>query len=647
MSFTDALLWSELPASGPRPRAWELLPAVSNDAARADRELMSAVAEPNRVLFLDIETTGLTKYYDEITLVGFAIGGAYRVHVLGDPCDDLRCALREASALVTFNGTHFDIPFLQKTFGQLVLPKVHVDLRYAAKRAGLAGGQKAIEQALGIDVRLGLESVDGAAAVLLWHRYLRHDLDALRKLIAYNAADIRGMQGILDHLLDRQTHADFLIGNPRFSQSDLKRAGWSAFDCELPSPIRLGRRAPTFPETFGGSPAANATIVGIDLTGSESKASGFCILRGDHAETAMIATDDQLVQAALSAKPAVISIDSPLSLPRGRIRVTDDDPGRQEFGIMRQCERTLKRRGVNVYPCLLPSMQRLTERGIRLAGRFRALGVPVIESYPGGAQDIMGIPRKGAGEAWLKAGLAEFGVSGDFVEAPVTHDELDAITCALVGSFFLAGKFEALSGDDEGALVIPDLKAIAKPPVLGISGRIGAGKTTIARQLEAKGFAYTRFSLVIDEEIRRRGLEPDRRTRQAVGMALHEEKGQRWLCERVLESVPSDTPIAIDGLRWPEDVAFFKEKFGSDFVHLHVRASPEHRRTRFDTQDAAGISFDHADSQPVEAMIDELAPIADITMINELSLDDLYAQVDELSERITGNRSGLCRSRLS
>ena len=118
----------------------------------------------------------------------------------------------------------------------------------------------------------------------------------------------------------------------------------------------------------------------------------------------------------MAARPALVSINSPFSIPAGRTRVEDDDPARAEFGIMRQCERELKRRGINVYPCLLPSMQKLTARGIRLAERFRAAGVPVIESYPGAAQDIMGIPRKGAGIAYLRQGLLDFGIRGNLAD---------------------------------------------------------------------------------------------------------------------------------------------------------------------------------------------------------------------------------------
>src|SRR5262249_48327518 len=170
----------------------------------------------------------------------------------------------------------------------------------------------------------------------------------------------------------------------------------------------------TFRSVFAGTAAGQATIIGIDLTGSETRLSGWCVLRGSTANTKMVRTDDEIVAGILEVSPAVVSIDSPLSIPFGRTRVEDNDPSRAEFGIMRRCERELKRRGINVYPCLLPSMQALTRRGIRLAARLRNLGVPVIESYPGAAQDIMGIPRKGAGTEFLRQGLADFGVRGRF-----------------------------------------------------------------------------------------------------------------------------------------------------------------------------------------------------------------------------------------
>jgi len=134
-------------------------------------------------------------------------------------------------------------------------------------------------------------------------------------------------------------------------------------------------------------------------------------------------------------KPDIVSIDSPLSLP--------EDPDK----IYRECELTLKRRGIGVYWCLLPSMKALTMRGIRLARRLRTAGLQVIESYPGAAQDILGIPRKKKGKDLLARALVDYGIRGNL---SVSHDELDAITAAIVGHLYLRGEYEAL-----GCLIIP------------------------------------------------------------------------------------------------------------------------------------------------------------------------------------------------
>jgi dephospho-CoA kinase len=277
-------------------------------------------------------------------------------------------------------------------------------------------------------------------------------------------------------------------------------------------------------------------------------------------------------------------------------------------------------------------MQGLTKRGIELAQTFRALGIPVIESYPGAAQDIMGIPRKGAGEKYLKQGLAEFGIVGRFEAEPVTHDELDAITSAVVGSFFLSGQFEALRGPTEGALVIPDLKSSGSAGlVIGISGRICAGKTTAARLLERRGFAYTRFSLVIDDEIRSRGEVPDRVSRQRVGTEIHADKGQRWLCERVLDRVPEQPFIVVDGLRFPEDHAYFIERFGSQFIHLHLNAPSAIREKRYIESSQGEPSFSDADQQPVEAEIDRLSALSTAVIENLGTIDELENTVVRLA----------------
>jgi uncharacterized protein YprB with RNaseH-like and TPR domain/predicted nuclease with RNAse H fold/dephospho-CoA kinase len=608
-----------------------------------DPRISEGLADAARVIFLDVETTGLSWFYDEITLVGWARDGVYRTHIAGEDPSALLSSLADARALVTFNGTLFDLKFLKKTFGEIALPPVHIDLRYLSRRVGLTGGQKLIETELGVHARNGVEDLDGAAAVLLWHEFVRGDLNALHRLVDYNRRDVLAMCIILDRVVDRlDAQPDFWLRHSKFEK-------WAApaiakeLSQMLPAGTRSRLKARTFNSLFSGTSAQDAKIIGIDLTGAEKRASGFCVLTGPNAVTTTVHTDDDMFDRVIREKPALVSIDSPLSLPEGRIRVGDDDPGRAQFGIMRRCERELKRRGINVYPSLLPSMQGLTQRGIRLAGRFRAEGIPVIESYPGAAQDIMGIPRKGAGEKYLRQGLSEFGIRGTYETEIVSHDELDAITSAIVGSFFLADQFEALRGPTEGALIIPDLKSSGKAGlIVGISGRICAGKTTAARILEREGFAYTRYSLVIDDEIYSRGGTPDRATRQMVGSELHTTKGQRWLGEKAIERVSGEQFIVIDGLRFPEDHAFLFETFGSTFLHVHISAPSELRAERYVSKETG--DFARVDEQPVEAKISELGPLAAITIENTGSIEDLKSK---LTAAVASSRGHGCLSQSS
>jgi uncharacterized protein YprB with RNaseH-like and TPR domain/predicted nuclease with RNAse H fold len=350
-------------------------------SATPDVSLSPILSRDARVLFLDVETTGLSWFYDEITIIGWAIDGAYKVLVKGEDPVPLLQDLASATVLVTFNGTLFDLRFLRKTFGELVLPGIHVDLRYLSRRVGLAGGQKSIERELQIDFRSDLEGVDGAAAVLLWHDYLRGSLAALQKLVLYNRSDVLGMAAILDIVMARlNLQRDFWLQPQAFEEIARRIFG-------QPAPMISGRALKpgvtfrSFASIFSATPAEDARIVGIDLTGSEKRGSGWCVLDGAIAETLTVHTDEEMVGRIIALKPDLVSIDSPLSLPFGRTVVTDDDPGRQQYGIMRKCERELKRRGVNVYPALLPSMQGLTRRGMLLAARIRREGRWSYRSY--------------------------------------------------------------------------------------------------------------------------------------------------------------------------------------------------------------------------------------------------------------------------
>jgi uncharacterized protein YprB with RNaseH-like and TPR domain/predicted nuclease with RNAse H fold/dephospho-CoA kinase len=590
-----------------------------------------ALTYPHETLFLDIETTGLSHFYDIVTVVGWSLDGTYQYWIRGTRPAALYAAAARAKVIVTFNGTIFDLPFLRAEFADLVLPKAHVDLRFFARRVGLSGPQKDIEQQIKMRRPRAIATLRGEAAPLLWHEYIRGDDSACRRLIAYNKADIDGMRRILDVAIRLYTKKSGIPHHIRrtaaFRFARLDRAKPLEITIPKPRQARIATNPhPTKLRDLASATAGVATVVGIDLTGSERRPTGWALLSGRHATTKRLASDAELIEATLAVNPTLVSIDSPLSLPRGRTRVTDDDPARKQYGIMRECERVLHRRGVNVYPSLIQSMQALTARGIRLAAEFRKRGIPVIESFPGAAQDIMGIPRKRSDLRLLSQGLHDFGVDGTFTHETVSHDELDAITSAIVGAFFWAGQFEALGNPDEEYLIIPAREPLNRwgdHIVVGLSGPIDAGKTTAGEFLVAKDFYYTRFSLVLRLILEARGEEATRPALQRFGQDIHERLGQRWLEGQLIANIPPARRVVIDGLRWPEDHAYLVESFGPKFQHIYIDAEESVRRERHLKNGGSLSSFEEAISHPVEAKTLLMQTFARTTIANNGTLADM------------------------
>jgi uncharacterized protein len=150
-----------------------------------------------RTAFLDIETTSLSPYEGIVTVVAVHGGGTTRSFVRGEDLEELPAYLGRFPILVTFNGSRFDVPFLTVAFPDLVVPPVHIDLRFVLYRLGLAGGLKRIEAALGIGSRTGVEGIGGLDAVRLWHEYRAGSRAALDRLVRYNRADTVNLEPLL------------------------------------------------------------------------------------------------------------------------------------------------------------------------------------------------------------------------------------------------------------------------------------------------------------------------------------------------------------------------------------------------------------------------------------------------------------------
>ncbi len=150
--------------------------------------------------YLDIETTGLSFIYDHVTVVGISIGGSEtEVVQLVSPditAEFLQEVLDGVEVIYTYNGSRFDLPFLQSHLGiDLSARCLHHDLMYDCWANRLFGGLKVVESTLGIPRTL--KEVDGKEAIRLWDRYERnHDQEALRVLLEYNKEDVVNLKAL-------------------------------------------------------------------------------------------------------------------------------------------------------------------------------------------------------------------------------------------------------------------------------------------------------------------------------------------------------------------------------------------------------------------------------------------------------------------
>lgn len=152
----------------------------------------------DQALFLDIETTGLSPEYNEVTVIGALGDGRLALFVQGINLDQFPAYVAQFPLLVTFNGSQFDVPFLRAHFPRARLDQAHIDLRFALASLGYRGGLKAVERSLGLQRDAAIQGVDGFEAVYLWHRYRRGDRQALRKLLLYNLTDVVNMVELVE-----------------------------------------------------------------------------------------------------------------------------------------------------------------------------------------------------------------------------------------------------------------------------------------------------------------------------------------------------------------------------------------------------------------------------------------------------------------
>jgi predicted nuclease with RNAse H fold len=199
----------------------------------------------------------------------------------------------------------------------------------------------------------------------------------------------------------------------------------------------------------------------------ERRETGVALLRDGRLEllTSAGGDDEILAHAARAGAGAVVAINAPLTLPRGRCCLDDDcrcryDPGTRS----RLVERELGRLKVATLATALIKV--LARRGIRLAATLRVAGWEPIEVYPYATLRLLGLPTAGKrtplGRRRIHAALQALTPGLDHPDA--SEHQLDAVVCAYTAWLWRQGRTRTVGAADEGLMVIPDLPAASPMP---------------------------------------------------------------------------------------------------------------------------------------------------------------------------------------
>ena len=186
----------------------------------------------------------------------------------------------------------------------------------------------------------------------------------------------------------------------------------------------------------------------------------------------------------------------------------------------------------------------------------------------------------------------------------------------------------------------------ARAVLVGLTGRNASGKSTLVSWFSERGLTSVSCSDSIRTWLRGQGIETTREALIEGGRELRRNGGAGVLAEMLLEILDGEDAV-VDSIRTPAEVEALRSR--GDFVLIEVRADEESRWQRMTSRGRSGdpterdafLSQEAAEAKSEDESgqaLDATAEMADITVLNDGSIEDLEGKLGEIWSDLQGSR---------
>lgn len=178
--------------------------------------------------------------------------------------------------------------------------------------------------------------------------------------------------------------------------------------------------------------------------------------------------------------------------------------------------------------------------------------------------------------------------------------------------------------------------------VIGVVGHPGSGKDTVGDYLAKKGFKKFSGGDFLRAKMRDSGLSTDRTSVHEFVKQQRMRYGNDYPASEIIKEIDGNAVNV--GFRNTEEVAIFKNQFGNKFILFALETPLDLRYERAKQRNRMGddISLERfkeeelreraADSGSHE--VDNVIAMADVIIINDGTLDELFTQIDAILAKL-------------